>query len=143
MPIQKKQYTTEVGGKNLTVEISSIAEQANGSAIVRYGETVVLATAVMKNTESSFNDVPLKVDYEERFYAAGKIIGSRYIRREGRSSEDAILSGRLIDRAIRPLFDERIRREMQVVATVLSIDEENDPDFVGFIGVSTALGISD
>ncbi len=139
----KKQYTTEVGGKTLTIEISSIAEQANGSAIVRYGETVVLATAVMKNTESNFNYVPLKVDYEERFYAAGKIIGSRYIRREGRSSEEAILSGRLIDRAIRPLFDERIRREMQVVATVLSIDEENDPDFVGFIGVSAALGISD
>ena len=141
--MQKKQYTTEVGGKNLTIEISPLAEQANGSALVRYGETVVLATAVMKNSESNFNYVPLKVDYEERFYAAGKIIGSRYIRREGRSSEDAILSGRLIDRAIRPLFDERIRREMQVVATVLSIDEENDPDFVGFIGVSTALGISD
>ena len=139
----KKQYTIEVGGKNLTIEISSLAEQANGAALAKYGETAVLATAVMGKSESKFDYLPLKVDYEERFYAAGKVIGSRYIRREGRPSEDAILSGRLVDRVIRPLFDERIRREMQVVATVLAFDEENDPDFVGLLGASVALGISD
>ncbi len=143
MAIQRKKYSTQVGGKELTIEISSIAEQANGAVLVKYGETSVLVTAVMGVTEGKFNYVPLKVDYEERFYAAGKIIGSRYIRREGRSSDNAILSGRLVDRVIRPLFDDRIRREMQVVATVLSIDEENDPDFVGMIGASAALGISD
>ncbi len=143
MAIQRKKYSTQVGGKELTVEISSIAEQANGAVLVKYGETSVLVTAVMGVTEGKFDYVPLKVDYEERFYAAGKIIGSRYVRREGRSSDNAILSARLVDRVVRPLFDERIRREMQVVATVLSIDEENDPDFVGLIGASAALGISD
>lgn len=143
MALQKKQYTAEVGGKNLTIEISQLAEQANGAAIVKYGETIVLVTAVMGGKESSANYLPLKVEYEERFYAAGKVIGSRYVRREGRPSEDAILSARLVDRVVRPLFDERIRRDMQVVATVLSYDEENDPDFVGLMAASTALGISD
>lgn len=143
MAIQKKQYTTEVGGKKLTIELSSLAEQANGAAIVKYGETAVLVTAVMSPREGTANYMPLKVDYEERFYAAGKVIGSRYVRREGRPSEDAILSARLVDRVARPLFDERIRRDMQVVATVLAFDEENDPDFVGLIGASAALGISD
>ena len=87
--------------------------------------------------------MPLKVDYEERFYAAGKIIGSRYVRREGRASEEAILAGRLVDRTIRPLFNDRMRRDIQVVVTVLQIDEENDPEFVGLLGASTALLISD
>ncbi|MBI4085405.1 MAG: polyribonucleotide nucleotidyltransferase [Candidatus Liptonbacteria bacterium] len=143
MAIQRKQYTTEVGGKTLTIEISSLAEQANGAVLAKYGETVVLVTAVMGASEGNFDYVPLKVDYEERFYAAGKVIGSRYVRREGRPSEDAILSARLVDRVIRPLFDERIRREMQVVATVLAFDEENDPDFVGLAAASMAIGISD
>jgi polyribonucleotide nucleotidyltransferase len=87
--------------------------------------------------------LPLKVDYEEKFYAAGKILGSRYVRREGRSSEEAILAGRLVDRTIRPLFNNNMRREIQVVVTVLQIDEQNDPEFVGLLGVSTALFISD
>ena len=99
--------------------------------IAKYGETVVLATAVMARKDVEMDYMPLKVDYEEKFYAAGKIIGSRFIRREGRSSEEAILAGRLVDRTIRPLFDNRIRREIQVVVTVLQIDEENDPEFVG------------
>jgi polyribonucleotide nucleotidyltransferase len=83
------------------------------------------------------------VDYEEKFYAAGKILGSRYVRREGRSSEEAILAGRLVDRTIRPLFNDKMRRDIQVVVTVLQIDEQNDPEFVGLLGVSTALLISD
>ncbi|HEY4525481.1 MAG TPA: polyribonucleotide nucleotidyltransferase [Candidatus Paceibacterota bacterium] len=141
--INKKQFTTEVGGKKLTLEFSVLAEQANAAVLAKYGETVVLATAVMAPFEATTNYLPLKVDYEERFYAAGKIIGSRYVRREGRPSEDAMLAGRLVDRTIRPLFDQRIRRDMQVVVTVLAIDEENEPDFTGLIAASAALGISD
>ncbi len=140
---EKKQYSIEVGGKPLTVEVSSLAEQANAAVLVKYGETVVLATAVMGKYDKPLDYLPLKVDYEERFYAAGKILGSRFMRREGRPSEDAILSGRLIDRTIRPLFNHRIRREIQVVLTVLQYDNEQLPDLVGLIGASLALGISD
>lgn len=143
MSIQKQQFATEVGGKTLILEFSPLADQTNGAVLVKYGETAVLVSIVMSEKESAVDYMPLKVDYEERFYAAGKIIGSRFIRREGRPSEEAILSGRLVDRVIRPLFDHRIRREIQVVVTVLSYDEENDPDFLGLIGASVALGISD
>ena len=141
--LKKKQFSVEVAGKTLTIETSALAEQANAAVIAKYGETVVLATAVMSHKEATTDYLPLKVDYEEKFYAAGKIIGSRYVRREGRSSEEAILAGRLVDRTIRPLFDQRIRREIQVVVTVLQIDDENDPEFVGLLGASTALSISD
>ncbi|MCS6788972.1 MAG: polyribonucleotide nucleotidyltransferase [Patescibacteria group bacterium] len=141
--INRKIFKTEFAGKNLTIEISEFADQTNAAALVKYGETIILATAVMSKTDSSADYLPLKVDYEERFYAAGKIIGSRFIRRESRPSEDAILTGRLIDRVIRPLFDQRLRRDIQIVITVLSYDEENDPDFVGLIGASIVLGISD
>ena len=141
--LKKKQFSIDVAGKTLTIEVSALAEQANAAVIAKYGETVVLATAVMARKEATTDYLPLKVDYEEKFYAAGKIIGSRFIRREGRSSEEAILAGRLVDRTIRPLFNDRIRREIQVVVTVLQIDEENDPEFVGLVGASTALLISD
>ena len=141
--LNKKQFSIDVAGKTLTIEVSALAEQANAAVLAKYGETIVLATAVMSHKEASTDYLPLKVDYEEKFYAAGKIIGSRYIRREGRSSEEAILAGRLVDRTIRPLFDNRTRHEIQVVVTVLQIDDENDPEFVGLIGASTALLISD
>ncbi|HEY5221363.1 MAG TPA: polyribonucleotide nucleotidyltransferase [Candidatus Paceibacterota bacterium] len=141
--LQKKQFSVEIAGKTLTIEISALAEQANAAVIAKYGETVVLATAVMARKDSDIDYLPLKVDYEEKFYAAGKILGSRYVRREGRSSEEAILAGRLVDRTIRPLFNDKMRREIQVVVTVLQIDEQNDPEFVGLLGVSTALFISD
>jgi polyribonucleotide nucleotidyltransferase len=141
--LQKKQFSVEVAGKTLTIEVSALAEQANAAVIAKYGETVVLATAVMARKDSDIDYLPLKVDYEEKFYAAGKILGSRYVRREGRSSEEAILAGRLVDRTIRPLFNDKMRREIQVVVTVLQIDEQNDPEFVGLLGVSTALLISD
>jgi polyribonucleotide nucleotidyltransferase len=141
--LQKKEFSTEIAGKKLTIEVSALAEQANAAVIAKYGETVILATAVMGRKDVEMDYLPLKVDYEERFYAAGKILGSRYVRREGRSSEEAILAGRLIDRTIRPLFDNRMRRDIQVVVTVLQIDEENTPEFVGLLGVSTALFISD
>lgn len=143
MTTERKQFTTEIGGKTLTLEISSFAEQANAAVLARYGETVVLGTAVMGKEESGADYLPLRVDYEERFYAAGKIIGSRFMRREGRPSEDAILTGRLIDRTLRPLFNQNIRRDIQVVATVLAYDGENQPDFVGLLAASTALAISD
>lgn len=141
--LHKKQFSIEIAGKTLTIEVSELAEQANAAVIAKYGETVVLATAVMGRKDVELDYLPLKVDYEEKFYAAGKIIGSRFIRREGRSSEEAILAGRLVDRTIRPLFDHRLRREVQVVATILQIDDENDPEFVGLMGASTALFISD
>ncbi|MBI3304762.1 polyribonucleotide nucleotidyltransferase [Candidatus Parcubacteria bacterium] len=137
-------FRKEVAGRELVVEFSNLAEQANGSVIVRYGQTTVLATAVMSKTAREGVDyLPLLVEYEERFYAAGKIFGSRFIRRESRPSEEATLTGRLIDRAIRPRFDQRMRQEVQVVITVLSIDEENDPDVPALIGASLALATSD
>jgi polyribonucleotide nucleotidyltransferase len=141
--LQKKQFSVEIAGKTLTIEVSALAEQTNAAVIAKYGETVVLATAVMGRKDVELDYLPLKVDYEEKFYAAGKILGSRYVRREGRSSEEAILAGRLVDRTIRPLFNNNMRREVQVVVTVLQIDEQNDPEFVGLLGVSTALFISD
>jgi polyribonucleotide nucleotidyltransferase len=141
--LQKKQFSVEIAGKTLTIEVSALAEQANAAVIAKYGETVVLATAVMGRKDVELDYLPLKVDYEEKFYAAGKILGSRYVRREGRSSEEAILAGRLVDRTIRPLFNDKMRRDVQVVVTVLQIDEQNDPEFVGLLGVSTALLISD
>ncbi len=139
----KKEFSTDVAGKKLTIEVSELAEQANAAVLAKYGETVVLATVVMNRKDVDIDYMPLKVDYEERFYAAGKIIGSRYVRREGRSSEEAVLAGRLVDRTIRPLFNDRIRRDIQVVVTVLQIDDENDPEFMGLIGASTALLVSD
>ena len=139
----KKEFSLDIGGKTLTATFTDLAEQANGSVLLRYGDTMVLGTAVMgKKDKSDIDYFPLTVDYEERFYAAGKILGSRYVRREGRPSEEAILSGRVVDRTIRPLFDMRIRTDVQVVVTVLSIDED-DPDVLGIIAASLALGTSD
>ena len=143
MDLNKKLFTTEVAAKKLTLEVSDIAGQANAAVLGSFGDTSVLVTVVMGKGDKNVDYFPLTVDYEERFYAAGKIIGSRFIRREGRPSEGAILSGRLIDRTLRPLFDMRMRRDVQVVITVLSYDEENDPDFISLISASTALLISD
>jgi len=140
--MQKKEFSTSIGGKTLIATFTDLAEQAHGSVIVRYGNTIVLATAVMSKRERNDIDYfPLTVEYEEKFYAAGSILGSRYIRREGRPSEDAILSGRVIDRTIRPLFDHNLRQEVQVVTTVLSI-EEDDPDILAVNAASIALATS-
>jgi len=143
MDLQKQQFTTEIAGQTLKLEISRIAEQANAAVLGTYGDTSVLVTATMSKEDRAVNYLPLVVDYEERFYAAGKIIGSRFIRREGRPSEEAVLSGRLIDRSLRPFFDQKLRRDIQIIVTVLSYDEENDPDFVALLTASLALGISD
>lgn len=139
--MKKKEYSIEVGGKKLTAEFNDLADQANGSVMVRYGNTVVLATAVMGTDVRDGDFFPLTVDYEERFYATGKILGSRFVRREGRPSTEAILTGRIVDRTIRPLFDQRMRNEVQVVITTLSIADE-DPDIISVIAASLALGTS-
>ena len=141
--MQSKKYTTEVGGRTLTAEFNDLAHQANGSCMVTYGGTVVLATAVQtKNAREGIDFFPLTVDYEEKFYAAGMILGSRFMRREGRASDEAILVSRLIDRGIRPLFDQHTRNEVQVIVLALSIDEDNDPDVPAIIATSLALGTS-
>ena len=119
-----KKFTTEVGGRTLTTEFNNLAEHANGSCLLTYGGTVVLATAVMSPQERDGIDFfPLLVDYEEKFYAAGKILGSRFIKREGKPSEEAILTSRMIDRTLRPLFDQSIRHAVQVIVTVISVDD--------------------
>jgi polyribonucleotide nucleotidyltransferase len=143
MKLNRKQFSTEVAGKPLTFEVSRIAEQANAAVIGKYGETIVLVTTVMSKEDKNMNYMPLIVDYEEKFYAAGKILGSRYMRREGKSSDEATLTARMIDRTIRPLFDQNIRRDMQIIVTILSFDGENDPDFVALATTSVALAISD
>src|SRR3989344_186201 len=138
-----KKFTTEVGGKTLIAEFSNMAEHANGSCMVTYGGTMVFAKAVMSASQREGIDFfPLLVDYEEKFYAAGKILGSRFMRREGKASDEAILVARLIDRGIRPLFSQKTRNDVQVVVMALSIDEENDPDFPAIFAASLALGTS-
>lgn len=139
-----KTYAIDIGGRDLTLGFPGFAEQANGSVIGTYGNTVVHAAVVMsKHDREGLDYFPLTVDYEEKFYAAGKILGSRFVRREGRPSDEAILSARLVDRSLRPLFDHKMRREIQITLTVLSFDEENDPDAVGLIAASAALHVSD
>jgi len=139
-----ERFEEEIGGKKLIVETGRFAGLANSSCTVQYGETLVLATVVLSKTQREGVDfLPLLVDYEERLYAAGKIKGSRFIKREGKATDEAILTGRLVDRAIRPLFSEEIRNDIQVVLTVLSFDQQNDPDIVSLIAASCALSISD
>lgn len=137
-----KEFSTEWGGKKLSISVGQLAQQANGSCVVRYGDTVVLCTATMGDAKEDLDYFPLSVDFEERMYAAGRIKGSRFIKREGRPTDEAILSGRLIDRAIRPLFPDALRNEIAVVATVFSHDQQNDADIPGLIGASCALAIS-
>lgn len=139
-----KSFKLEIGGRELTVEIKNLAEQANGDVLVRYGDTLVLSTCVMSpDKKEGIDFFPLTVDYEERYYAAGKIRGPRYIKREGRPSDEAICNARLIDRTIRPRFPQNLSREVQVVNTVLSWDGENDPDILAIIATSLSLSISD
>ncbi len=140
--MEYKKYSTEVAGKPLTVEIGKLAQQANGSCYVTYGETSVLISATISEPKGA-DYFPLSVSYEERYYAAGKIKGSKWVKRETRPSDEAVLAGRVIDRTLRPRFDSSIRNEIQVVATVLSFDGVNDPDIISIFGASMALMISD
>jgi len=142
--MKKREYSLEIAGKKITAIFSDLADQANGSAMVTFGETTVLATVVMSNQEREGIDFfPLIVDYEEKFYAAGRILGGRFIKREGRPSDEAVLTGRIVDRTIRPLFNQNTRHEVQVVVTVLSFDDKNDPDIPAVIAASLALSTSD
>lgn len=143
MNLNRKQFKLEYAGRPLVFEVSGIAGQTNASVMATYNDSTVLATAVMSKREKELGYFPLMVDFEERFYAVGKVLGSRFVRREGKSSEEAVLSGRVIDRTIRPLFDQRMRREVQVVITILSLNEEEDLDFLALNAASTALAISD
>ncbi len=139
-----KNFSLEIGGRELKVETGRLANQTNGSCSLQYGDSVVLATACMSDSEREGIDFfPLMVDYDEKLYAAGKIKGSRFIKREGRPADEAILSGRLVDRSIRPLFNQEMRRDVQTVLSVLSFDNENDPDIMALNAASVALSISD
>jgi polyribonucleotide nucleotidyltransferase len=132
----------EFCGRKLTLEINRVGFRTSASVIARYGDTVVLGTAMVSDKPVQMDYFPLSIDYEEKFYAAGKISGSRFIKREGRPSEDAILIGRLIDRPIRPLWPKGYRHEVQGVATVLSMDPTFRPDMIAMIAVSTALQLT-
>jgi len=136
-------FTENISGRDLTVEVGEMAKQANGSALIRFDDTVVLVTATAADQPQEGVDFfPLTVDVEERMYAIGKIPGG-WLRREGRPSEQAILNCRIIDRSIRPLFPKTYRNNLQLVATVLSVDQDNTPEVVSLIGASLALGLSD
>lgn len=140
----KDTFEIEIEGKSLKIKTTNWTEQASGSCLVSYGETEVLATAVMSPHEREGIDFfPLTVEYEERFYAAGKIFGSRFMKRESRPADSAILTSRMIDRSIRPLFPKDFKKEVQVIITCLSWDGENDPDILGMIAASFALSVSD
>lgn len=131
--------TTEFEGRPLTLEVNRVGFRTAGSVLVTYGDTVVLGSAQVGSRPVQLDYFPLSIDYEEKFYAAGKISGSRFIKREGRPSDEAILIGRLIDRPIRPLFPKGYRQEVQVVASVLSLDPTFRPDLIGMIAASAAL----
>jgi len=134
---------TELGGKTLSIQSGKVAKQASGSVVVQYGETIVMVNVVSADEERKMDFLPLTVEYQEKIYAAGRIPGNYFRREVGRPSEKETLTARLIDRPIRPLFPKNYRYETQVIATVLSMDQENDPDTLAMIGASTALEISD
>ena len=139
----EKIYKYDLAGKELEVTFGKLAEQANGSCLVKYGDTMVLVTATMSSRpREGMNFFPLSVDYEEKLYSVGKIPGG-FIKREGRPSEKAILTSRLIDRPLRPLFDDGIRNDVQIIVTVLSVEQDYSPEIAGMIGSSLALTVSD
>lgn len=139
-----KKITANVAGAEWQFETGKLAGQASGAVLARVGDTVVLAVAVLgKNPREGMDFFPLLVDYEEKLYAAGKIKGSRWVKREGRPTDEAILTGRVIDRSLRPLFPDGMRNDVQVVTTVLSIDGENEPDMIAVNAASMALHISE
>ncbi|MFA6424316.1 MAG: polyribonucleotide nucleotidyltransferase, partial [Candidatus Magasanikbacteria bacterium] len=141
--MENKKWSMEWGGRTLSVETGKLALQANASCLVQYGETVIMATATMSSkTRDGLDFFPLMVNFEEKLYAAGKIKGSRFIKREGRPTEEATLSGRLVDRSIRPLFDESMRNDTQVILTALSYDGENDSQITALVAACMVLSIS-
>ena len=140
--MEAKTYTTMLGGRELSIEVGKMAKLVSGSAVIRYGETMLLATAQGSDKPSTLDFLPLTVEFEERHYAIGKIPGS-FMRRESRPGEKAILGARITDRQIRPLFPKGYKFETQVILTVMSADQANTPDILGPIGASVALSLSD
>jgi polyribonucleotide nucleotidyltransferase len=139
----EKLLKTEIGGRTLSIQTGKMAKQASGAVLVQYGETMVQVTVVSAKDERPGDFLPLTVEYQEKIYAAGRIPGNYFRREIGRPSEKETLTARLIDRPIRPLFPKGYRYETQVIATVFSMDKENDPDILAMIGASTALELSD
>ena len=137
----KKVFKLDFNWREIIVEAWELAKQTNGSVLVRYGDTAVLSVCVMGKTMVSQDFFPLQVLYQERLYSVGKIPGG-FIKREGRPSDAATLAARLIDRPIRPMFDENLRNEIQVINTVLSVDQDNSPEITALFGSSLCLGIS-
>ncbi len=137
-----KSWSTQWGDRTLTIETGKLALQAGASCTVRYGDTMILATAIISSRESSMDYFPLSVEFQEKLSAAGKIKGSRFMKREGRPSDWVVLTGRIIDRSIRPLFDDRMRNEIQVILTPLSIEGTAETQTVGLIAASAALSMS-
>ncbi|MBO5504867.1 MAG: polyribonucleotide nucleotidyltransferase, partial [Clostridia bacterium] len=136
-------FETEVAGRKLSLEFGKVAELANGEVIVRYGDTVVLVTATAsERPRDGIDFFPLSIDYEERMYAVGKIPGG-FTRREGKPSENAILTARVIDRPMRPLFPKDLRNDVSIVATVMSVEQDNAPEFCAMIGSSASVSVSD
>ncbi len=140
MKIVKK--SIEISGRTLSLEVGRFAQQASAAVVAQYGDTLVLATVTAASRETTLDYFPLSVEYVERLYAGGRIKGSRWVKREGRPSDDAILSGRLVDRSIRPLFPKGYKHDVQVVITTLSVDGENDPDVLGLVAASAAIALS-
>src|SRR5258706_1309870 len=134
--------SAEIGGKTITLEVGRYAEQASAAVLAQYGDTMVLATVTASSKETSLDYFPLSVEYVERLYAGGRIKGSRWVKREGRPTDDAVLAGRVIDRSIRPLFPKTYKHDVQVIITVLSVDGENDADVLGLVATSAAIAIS-
>ena len=137
----KKVFKLDFNGRKIVVETGELAKQTNGSVLIRYGDTAVLSVCVMGKTMVSQDFFPLQVLYQERLYSVGKIPGG-FIKREGRPSDAATLAARLIDRPLRPMFDENLRNEIQVINTVLSVDQDNSPEMAALLGSSLCLGIS-
>src|SRR5690625_4608821 len=142
MAEEKQIFSTEIAGNTFTVEVGELAKQANGACMIQYGDTSILSTATASKEPKDLPFFPLTVNYEERLYAVGKIPGG-YIKREGRPSEKAILSSHLIDRPIRPMFPDGFRNEVQVISTVMSVDQNLTSEIAAMIGSSIALSISD
>src|SRR5471030_3507005 len=132
---KKTTVTVEFAGKTLSFETGELAPQATASVLARLGDTMVLVTVVGGGERPDIDYFPLSVEYVERLYAGGKIKGSRWVKREGRPSDEAVLTGRLIDRSIRPLFPKEFKKDVQIVITVLSVDGENEPDILSLIAV--------
>ena len=140
--MKDNKYSFEIGNDKITVNLNNFAAQANGSLLIEHGETVAMITVVMSQRDAYRDFFPLSVEFEEKYYAAGKIRGSRYIKREGRPSDESILTARAIDRCVRPLFPEGFEKEVQLIATCLSWDGKNDPDIASMIGASLVLSCS-